>query len=110
MSKQLKETFNKKMDIHTSASFDKEFFKKLDHEAHKPYFFSRYLPWAMSGLATLSVLFIALNISRFSPQTSPKHREYIDSVIELQNSMDESISSDSQTDTMDLTSAQSDEI
>jgi hypothetical protein len=102
MSRKLKDTFNKKMDLQATPGFDSAFFKKLEKE-RKPNFFSRYLTWAISGCATLSVLAIAINTYHVTPQHSFNHKEYVETVIDLQSSFDDSVAGDYQTDMLDLT-------
>lgn len=110
MGKNLKETFVKKMDIKSSKDFDSQFFKKLEAQKSKPSFFAHYFTWAISGLATLSIIFIAINNYHMTSKTSLNHQEYIESVIEMQNTIDENVYSDMPEESLDLTTSQADEI
>lgn len=109
MKNGLKLALIKKMDVTPSENFDAQFFAKLE-DVRRPSVFSNWVTWMVSGLATASVLFISIN-SFNSPHSSHKHsfnhREYVESVLEIQQSMGEEISND---EMMDLTSLTSDEI
>jgi hypothetical protein len=109
MSKNLKDSFNKKMDIKSSKDFDSLFFKKLEKEKSKSNIFSQYFTWIISGCATISIIFLAVN-NFHTTRHSFNHQEYIDSVIEMQSSIDENVSSDIPAEGLDLTTSQSDEI
>ncbi len=108
MSKKLKDTFNAKMDIKPSADFDSSFFTKLEKVQKKPGVFSNWIAWAISGCATASVLFFAVtNYNVPTRSNSVSHEEYIQSVIEVQDTLDEGIVTD---DMMDLTTSSPDAI
>lgn len=103
----LKKSLVKKMDISPSNNFDAEFFKKLEHTKGQPKLFSKWTTWIISGLATTSVLVFAITNYHVSPKHAFNHQEYVDSVLEMQSSFDESIIDDN---TIDLTTLPSDEI
>lgn len=112
MSKKLKEAFIAKMDVKTSPDFDSQFFKKLEKEKARKTsrLFSPNLTWLISGCATLSVLFIAIN-SYEAPKKAPfHHKEYVEAVIDVQNSFDDSVTNDNASDTADLTISPANEI
>lgn len=64
------------------------------------------MTWAISGCATASVLFLAVNSFKV-PTGSFNHREYIETALEIQSAMNEVITNDEMTD---LTSSGVDEI
>lgn len=108
MSKKLKDSFNSKMDIKTSSQFDSTFFAKLEKTQKGPKLFSHWLGWAISGCATASVLFFA--VTHYNVPVRPiaaTHEEYIQSVIDIQDTLDEGVASE---EMMDLTTASSDAI
>jgi hypothetical protein len=105
MSNGLKQSLIKKLDVNPSPNFDSQFFEKLEREKKRPSLFSNWITLLVSGCAMASVLFVAINVS--SPRASFNHREYVDSVLEVQRSMTEDITDD---DMIDLTSVPSDEI
>jgi hypothetical protein len=109
MKNGLKQALVKKLEVTPSETFDAQFFEKLE-VARRPGVFSNWITWMVSGLATASVLFISIN-SFNSPhnlhRSSFNHREYVESVLEIQQSMTEEISND---DMIDLTTLTADEI
>lgn len=110
MKNSLKQSLIKKMDVTPSADFDKHFFQKLD-KANRPGVFANWITWAVSGLATASVLFISINTFN-SPHVRHKthafnHKEFVESAMDIQQSMSEEIIND---DMIDLTTLPSDEI
>lgn len=105
MNNGLKQSLIKKMDVTPSPHFDAQFFEKLELEKKRPVLFSNWITWFVSGCAMASVLFVAINVS--SHKASFNHREYVESVLEIQRSMNEDISNE---DMIDLTSVYSDEI
>lgn len=102
----LKKSLAEKLDVKPSSDFDSRFFEKLEKEKKRPRVFANWLTWAISGCATASVLFIAINSYRVPTQTF-NHKEYVESALEIQSAMTEDITSDS---TVDLTSSSYDEI
>ena len=107
MSMKLKESLVKKMDVKPSAGFDDKFFARLDKENTRPGVFASWLTWAISGCATASVLFIAVNNYNVPARHSFNHKEYVESVLEIQKTFNEDVSSD---EMIDLTTTASDEI
>lgn len=107
MNKKLRDSFNAKMDLKPSKDFDSTFFAKLEKSDKKPNFFSNWITWAVSGCATASVLFIA--VTNYSvPNRSLVHQEeYIQSLIEVQDTLNEGIGGD---DLIDLTTSSTDAI
>jgi hypothetical protein len=106
MKNGLKQSLIKKLDITPSAKFDAQFFEKLEKtNRHKG--FSNWVTLAISGCATASVLFISISSYNAAHRATFNHREYVESVLEVQQSMTEEISND---DMIDLTSLFSDEI
>ncbi len=106
MSK-LKESLIKKMDITPSKNFDAAFFEKLESEKSRPKIFSKWITWAISGLATASVLFIAITNYNTAPKHAFNHKEYVESVLEIQSTFNDEITDSA---TNDLTVMPSDEI
>ena len=106
MSNKLKQSLVEKYDVKSSADFDSRFFEKLRSEQNRPKIFANWLTWAISGCAMASVLFIAINSYRV-PTAAFNHREYVETVLEIQSSMTEGITSDEMSD---LTSSLVDEI
>lgn len=106
MSNKLKQSLVEKMDIKSSPDFDSRFFEKLEKEKKRPRAFVSWLTWAISGCATASVLFIAINSYKV-PTATFNHKEYVDTALEIQSAMTDDITSD---DTSDLTSSAVDEI
>lgn len=106
MSNELKKSLIKKLDIKPSSGFDAAFFDKLEKTKKRPGVFSNWITWAVSGCATASVLFIAIN-NYNSHKHSFNHQEYVESVLEIQRSMSEEIANE---DIDDLTIIPSDEI
>ena len=104
MSK-LKESLIKKMDISPSKNFDTDFFQKLEREHSRPKLFSRWITWTVSGLATVSVLFIAITNYNTAPKHSFNHKEYVESVLEIQSTFNDDVSEPN-----DLTALTADEI
>ena len=94
--------------MNDDLSFDEigVIFEKLAIEKVRPKLFSDRLTWALSGFATLTVLFIAVTNYHTPIKRSFNHTEYISSAIEIQNSLNEDISGDD----LDLTSLDYDEI
>lgn len=108
MSKKLKDTFNSKMDVKPSNGFDSAFFSKLEKAQKKPKLFSHWISWAVSGCATASVLFFAVTNYNVPSRSQQQYsEEYIQSVIEIQDTLNEGITSD---EAIDLTSADIDAI
>jgi hypothetical protein len=105
MSAPLKKSLINKMDVNSSPDFDVRFFEKLDEQKKRPSSFANWLTWAVSGCATASVLFIAVTSYNFPDRHSFNHKEYVDSVLEIQKTVNEDISRDA-----DLTSHHHDEI
>ncbi|MBY0413226.1 MAG: hypothetical protein K2Q18_03630 [Bdellovibrionales bacterium] len=105
MSDSLKRSLKKKMAVAPSSDFDSKFFAKLEKEK-RPSVFSNWLTWAVSGCATASVLFIAIN-NYNQTHRGFDHKEYVEAAMEIQNTMTEDISTD---DMIDLTTSSSDEI
>ena len=103
----LKKSLIKKMDVEPSKNFDAKFFEKLHKEEARPKVFSTWITWAISGCATASVLFIAITNYNVQPRHTFNHKEYIDSMLELQNTVNDGIADDRM---IDLTSTPSDEI
>lgn len=106
MSNKLKQSLVEKMDIKSSPDFDARFFEKLAKEQKRPRAFASWLTWAISGCATASVLFIAINSYKV-PTATFNHKEYVDTALEIQSAMTDDIVSD---ETSDLTSPSYDEI
>lgn len=106
MSNELKKSLINKMDIKPSSGFDAAFFDKLEKSKKRPSVFSNWITWAVSGCATASVLFIAIN-NYNTQRPSFNHQEYVESVLEIQRSMSEEIVNE---DMDDLTIIPSDEI
>lgn len=110
MSDNLKKSLQKKMNVTPSADFDARFFTKLEQEKKRPGVFANWITWAISGCATASVLFIAINNYNATQRTF-NHKEYVETAMEIQNTMTEDISEDiSNDDMIDLTSVSADEI
>ena len=105
MSK-LKQSLIEKMDVSASPDFDARFFEKLKHQKKRPGVFANWLTWAISGCATASVLFIAINTYRVPVHTF-NHQEYVEAALEIQSTMTEDITNDG---IVDLTSLSYDEI
>lgn len=103
----LKQSLVKKLDINPSNNFDAEFFKKLELTKGQPKLFSKWVTWIISGLATTTVLVFAITNYQVSPRHTFNHQEYVDSVLEIQSSFDESSIDDNM---IDLTILPSDEI
>lgn len=103
----LKESLIKKMDVQPSKDFDAAFFEKLEREKSRPKIFSKWITWAVSGLATASVLFIAITNHNTAPKHSFDHQEYVESVLEIQSTFNDDLSD---TNMNDLTVMPSDEI
>ena len=101
----LKKALIEKTHIEKSANFDSAFFAKLEKERHG--IFSGWFAWAISGCATLCVLFMAVTTYNAPVQRSFNHGEYINSTLEIQSSMDEDVSS---VDLEGLTTSSYDEI
>lgn len=106
MSNELKKSLIKKLDVKPSSNFDAAFFDKLEKSQKRPGVFSNWITWVVSGCATASVLFIAIN-NYNSHNHSFNHEKYVESVIEIQQSMTEEIANE---DMDDLTIIPSDEI
>ena len=106
MSDKLKQSLIEKMDVNPSKDFDARFFEKLSSEQKRPRHFANWLTWAISGCATASVLFMAI-ISFRVPTTTFNHREYVQTALEIQSSMNEVFTSEEMSD---LTGASVDEI
>lgn len=106
MSNKLKQSLVEKISVQSSPDFDSRFFEKLSAEQKRPKIFASWLRWAISGCATASVLFIAINSYRV-PTATFNHREYVETVLEIQSSMTEDVASD---EISDLTSSFVDEI
>ena len=106
MSEKLKQSLIEKMDVNPSKDFDARFFEKLRSQQKRPRLFANWLTWAISGCATASVLFIAINSYRV-PTTTFNHREYVQTALEIQSSMNEVFTSEEMSD---LTGASVDEI
>lgn len=102
----LKKSLVEKLDVKPSSDFDSRFFEKLEKEKKRPGVFANWLTWAISGCATASVLFIAINSYRV-PAPTFNHKEYVESALEIQSAMTDDITSDG---TVDLTSSTVDEI
>lgn len=105
MSNKLKHSLIEKLDVKPSSDFDSRFFEKLEKQK-KPKAFANWLTWAISGCATASVLFIAINSYRV-PAPTFNHKEYAEAAMEIQSSMTEDITNDT---LPDLTSSSYDEI
>lgn len=111
MNDKLKNSFNAKLEITPSRDFDKVFFEKIKNEKHKflkP--FSQWLPWTLSAGITAMVIVISFTNNPFAPSHAFSHREYVQNVIEIQNSFDESVIGDYNGDMLDLTTEPTDEI
>lgn len=106
MSNKLKQSLVEKMDMKPSPDFDSRFFEKLEKEKKRPRVFASWLTWAISGCATASVLFIAINSYKV-PTATFNHKEYVDTALEIQSAMTDDVTSD---ETSDLTSPSYDEI
>lgn len=106
IANKLKKSLTEKMDVPVSSDFDARFFEKLNHQKKRPGVFANWLTWAISGCATASVLFIAINSYRVPVHTF-NHQEYVEAALEIQSTMTEDITSDA---TVDLTSLSYDEI
>lgn len=106
MSNKLKQSLIEKIEVEPSKDFDSRFFEKLRNEQTRPPVYASWLTWAVSGCATASVLFFAINSYR-TPLTTFNHREYIETALEIQSAMNDVINSDEMSD---LTSASVDEI
>lgn len=106
MSNKLKQSLVEKMEIKPSSDFDSRFFEKLEKQKKRPGVFANWLTWAISGCATASVLFIAINSYKV-PTATFNHKEYIDTALEIQSAMTEEITNDGMSD---LTSSAVDEI
>lgn len=102
----LKKSLVEKLDVKPSSDFDSRFFEKLEREKKRPRVFASWLTWAISGCATASVLFIAINSYRV-PAPTFNHKEYVESALEIQSAMTDDITSEG---TVDLTSSSYDEI
>jgi hypothetical protein len=103
---ELKKSLIEKLDVTPSSDFDSRFFEKLEKEKKRPRVFASWLTWAISGCATASVLFIAINSYRGLTPTF-NHKEYVESALEIQSTMTDDITGDG---TVDLTSSSYDEI
>ena len=106
MSNKLKQSLVEKMATKSSSDFDSRFFEKLEKQQKRPRVFASWLTWAISGCATASVLFIAINSYKV-PTSTFNHKEYIDTAMEIQSAMTEEVTSDGMSD---LTSSAYDEI
>lgn len=106
MDSELKKALISKTQNQKSPDFDAAFFEKLDREKSRPKVFASWLTWAVSGCATLCVLFIAVTTYNTPGKPSFNHKEYVNSAIEIQNSLNE----DASLDDLDLTSQDYDEI
>ena len=106
MSNQLKRSLIEKMAVNPSKDFDTRFFEKLRNDQKRPRLFAHWFTWAISGCATTSVLFLAINSYRV-PTTTFNHREYVETALEIQTAINEVITSEEMSD---LTSASVDEI
>ena len=107
MSNKLKESLIKKTDIMPSVNFDSSFFDKIEAAKKRPGVFSNWITWTITGCATASVLFIAVTSYNLSARRTFNHQEYVESVLEIQSTVNEEISQD---EMIDLTSFSSDEI
>lgn len=103
---ELKKSLIEKLDVKSSSDFDSRFFEKLEKDKKRPRVFANWLTWAISGCATASVLFIAINSYRV-PAPTFNHKEYVESALEIQSAMTDDITSDG---TVDLTTSTYDEI
>lgn len=103
----LKKALTKKMDIHPSSGFDAAFFEKLDRKKSSFNFFSKWITWSVTGLATASVLFITITSYNKASKHSFNHAEYVESVLDIQSSFEED---NSDFNASDLTISTSDEI
>jgi hypothetical protein len=90
----LKKSLIKKTEIEVSKKFDDVFFEKLHNEQARPKVFSTWITWLISGFATASVLFIAISSYNLRPHHAFNHNEYIDSMLELQDTVNDGISDD----------------
>ncbi len=106
MDSELKKALINKTQNQKSPDFDAAFFEKLEKVKNRPKVFSGWLTWAISGCATLCVLFIAVTSYNTPVKRTFNHSEYINSAIEIQNSLNEDVS----VDDLDLTSKEYDEI
>lgn len=108
MSNNLKRSLSEKVGETASPDFDSRFFEKLEKQKQqkRPGVFSNWITWAISGCATASVLFIAINTYKV-PNATFNHKEYVEAAMEIQSTMDESITGDM---SADLTSSAVDEI
>ncbi|MBC7712765.1 MAG: hypothetical protein H7177_05475 [Rhizobacter sp.] len=73
----------------------------------RPKVFSKWITWVISGCATASVLTIAISTYNAQPRHAFNHKEYIDSMLELQDTVNDNISDDNMNN---LTVVHSDEI
>lgn len=101
----LKKALINKTQIERSANFDSTFFAKLEKERHG--IFSGWFAWTISGCATLCVLFMAVTTYTTPVKRTFNHQEYVSSTLEIQNSMNEDVSSE---DLEGLTTSSYDEI
>ena len=106
MTNKLKQSLIEKIDVNSSKDFDARFFEKLSREQKRPRLFANWLTWAISGCATASVLLLAINSYRV-PTSTFNHREYVETALEIQTTMNEVITSDEMSD---LTGSSVDEI
>ena len=106
MDNEFKKSLINKIHNQKSPDFDTTFFEKLTIQKSRLKFFFDRLTWAISAFATLTVFFIAVTNYHTPIKRSFNHAEYINSAIEIQNSLNEDISGDD----LDLTSLEYDEI
>jgi hypothetical protein len=104
---QLKNSLNNKLNIKPSKNFDIIFFEKLAKEQARPKTFSIRRPWLITGLATATALFIFITNYNVPPRHTFNHKEYIDTMLEFQNSANDGLADDRM---IDLTTIASDEI
>ena len=103
----LKKSFNEKMQVAPTKHFDMDFKRKLNQSYSEKKFTIKWFSWA--GGATVT-LFVFLFVLQQKTSLSYPHQHFVDTLIQVESLEDESLDDNFVDETIDLTSAQLDEI